>query len=298
MLPTFQSQKCPMRTRIATLSTLLARLSLIAGALAMSMLSSAQTKAYINIFRGNQPGFGILDLETGAFSFKGDTPNLLQGIGERKGTIYAVDNQDNLVTINPGTAAVTLIGPTHINSPVPPPSGSPFGSVDVFTSDTAGDLFALDWARNLYSIDPSTGSATLVGPTGLPTILPGCCYVTGMAADACNLYFIIGEVFDPAGQIVLIPSSVYAINPRTAGSTLLSHPPLAPQTIGVIDGVFYLFKQDIPGFTTSTIARFNPFTGDILSSVSADPTAGLLGSAVPLGRRDGVPSARGTCASN
>ena len=33
-----------------------------------------------------------------------------------------------------------------------------------------GHLYATDFANNLYSVDPKTGAATLIGPTGMPPL--------------------------------------------------------------------------------------------------------------------------------
>jgi hypothetical protein len=169
----------------------IARLSLIAAAsfgLVIPSFGDAPTLAYLLAHRGSPTSgtieFGIASLTTGTFISKGNT-ELLHGLGEIHGTIYSVDNFDNLVTINPGNATVTLVGPTGIHSPVPAPPGTPYHSVDVFASLATGQLFALDWGNNLYSIDPSTGAAKLVGSTGIPTLVPAgagiFAFTTGLA---------------------------------------------------------------------------------------------------------------------
>jgi hypothetical protein len=73
--------------------------------------------------------------------------------------------QGALVTINPATAQVTVVGSFNagpVNS-----SGSPATMGDL-AFDSAGNLFgvATIGGPNLYSINPATGQATLVGANG------------------------------------------------------------------------------------------------------------------------------------
>jgi hypothetical protein len=74
------------------------------------------------------------------------------------------------------------------------------------TGSTTSGLFALDNSANmnLYSIDPSTGAATLIGPTGLsPSAV-----VEGMSSGSSSLY-------------VTVNSSLYIINTTTGAASLV-----------------------------------------------------------------------------
>ena len=107
----------------------------------------------------------------------------LAGVG---GELYATDFSNNLYAVNPATGAATLMGATGM----PPDPSIPFtinpdgtwnlcdetlygvggklyASFDCFTIDPNTLAIKTVVAPNLYQIDPSTGPATLVGPTSL-----------------------------------------------------------------------------------------------------------------------------------
>jgi len=52
----------------------------------------------------------------------------------------------------------------------PSPTGLDGAAVDLAEVD--GKLYATDLSNNLYSVNPATGAATLIGPTGIPAV-PG-----------------------------------------------------------------------------------------------------------------------------
>ncbi len=89
-----------------------------------------------------------------------------------------------LVTINPATALVTVIGPYNagpVNS-----SGNPTTMADL-SFDAAGNLYGVAsiGGPNLYSINPATGQATLVGPNGVSTSTSG----GGLAISAAGVFY-------------------------------------------------------------------------------------------------------------
>ena len=102
------------------------------------------------------------------------------------GKIYATDISNNLYTVNPLTGAATLIGATGIPAvPAIPGSTNPDGTSngsDESLFSAGGSLYATFDAitinfspftvtpvisPDLYRIDPTTGLATLIGPTAL-----------------------------------------------------------------------------------------------------------------------------------
>jgi hypothetical protein len=157
--------------------------------------------------------FGFLDIGNGTFQPIGDLPDGAQGIARSKGTIFAVDPGNNLIRIRPDGKA-TVVGPTGVTTP------SPLGAtrVDVFASLESGDLFLMDYSNNLYSVDGKTGAATLIGPTGIPAIIfPS--LSSSLAGDCHSLFFTLA-VRDAAGNVIM-PSSLYRIDPRTAAATFV-----------------------------------------------------------------------------
>jgi hypothetical protein len=96
--------------------------------------------------------------DTGLGSLSGD----LAAIG---GSVYEIDTNNKLYSVNTTTAALTVIGSTGIpgvNNPTTTQWDDSFtgvGGVLYYTFDAPGV------APALYRINPSTGAATLVAPT-------------------------------------------------------------------------------------------------------------------------------------
>ncbi|MEJ7606690.1 MAG: PEP-CTERM sorting domain-containing protein [Bryobacteraceae bacterium] len=103
---------------------------------------------------------------------------------QARGTTYATDFSQNLYTVNPITAAATLIGPTGIPAvPATPLSTNPDGTTNLYTATLFGaggnlystfDAFTIDFSTfaitpvvpaNLYRINPMTGLGTMIAPT-------------------------------------------------------------------------------------------------------------------------------------
>jgi len=94
--------------------------------------------------------------------------------GEFYGTVYATDGNNNLYTVNMTTGAASLIGATGL---APCPSVTdPTGLGDEAFFAAGGNFYltfdGFDYVTNavlvapaLYQINPTTGAATLIGPT-------------------------------------------------------------------------------------------------------------------------------------
>ncbi len=153
--------------------------------------------AYVADQSGN---LGLIDLDTGAYSLIGNSGSTLSGLGETPdGALYAgVLGGRAFVSISKVNGSLTQIGLSSITF-------SGFGSA-------GGVLYAVDNALNLYSIDPATGAATLIGPTGLANL--GRC---GMSTGGDLLYMTALDTNGPSPY----PISLYWIKPSTGGATLI-----------------------------------------------------------------------------
>ncbi len=189
---------------------------------------------------------------TGAISVIGATGlgNLAGVTGELNGTVYATDLNNNLYTINTSTGASSLIGPTGL-----PPC--PFLTNPAEVSDEAlftvgGKLYAtfdgynlntmaLVDAPKLYQINPTTGVATLVGPTafqidaavevnGTVYALTGFNQVLTLDLSTGNTA-LVGN-YDPA--TFFITGAVETVNVVSAASFAAG--PLAPNSIAAAFG--------------------------------------------------------------
>jgi hypothetical protein len=97
------------------------------------------------------------------------------------GNAGAVDAK--LVTINPATALVTLIG--NFNAGPVNGSGTPATMADL-AFDSAGNLYGIGsvGGPQLYSINIATGQATVIGSTGLTSITGG-----GLAISSGGVFY-------------------------------------------------------------------------------------------------------------
>jgi hypothetical protein len=93
------------------------------------------------------------------------------------------DTAAQLVTINPATAQVTLIG--SFNTGVVNSGGTPATMADL-AFDASGNLFGVAsiGGPQLYSINILTGQATVIGGTGLTSTTGG-----GLAIDPGNVFY-------------------------------------------------------------------------------------------------------------
>jgi hypothetical protein len=120
-----------------------------------------------------------IDSGTGAITIIGPTGiNVYTNASMLTGEQYAVNEQNSLNQIDPSSGAATLVGDTGI------------GAIDVnnFANALAGDGTSLYYIyeqtggnpipSTLYQIDPTTGAATAIGPTGA-TGLVGAGFVNG-----------------------------------------------------------------------------------------------------------------------
>ena len=140
-------------------------------------------------------GFYRVNVSTGALVFVANTTNISGNVAFTSssvdGTLYLGDHVD-LYTVNPTTAAATLLGPDHVPGHNPfnlgfGPDGILYGAYSgtLYKFDLAngngtpigpygptlfalfpadGILYGISNARNLYRIDTATGASTLLKP--------------------------------------------------------------------------------------------------------------------------------------
>jgi hypothetical protein len=238
------------------LSSLLAIAALAMASTLSADDNRADDRAYVASASGQ---FGTANTRTGQFIPMGFTPEVLSGlaIGPKK-TLYGLDAGNNLVSINPQTAAATVVG--NIGLPV-----VTNGNVTLFTSLENGKLFALDPSNKLYSINPSTGHATLIGSTGVP--VPNfdtcnCVTANSLTGAEGHLYFTF-EVDDLASGKPTTPSALYRIDSFTGAATRIgaTHADAPIVGAGFIDGGLYGFTFGMPVNQPNKILHIHIETG-------------------------------------
>ena len=153
-------------------------------------------------------------------------------------------------------------------------------------AEAGGKIYATDIANNLYTVDPTTGAATLIGPTGIPAVIA---YpLTNNPDGSLNLYdeslygiggklyatfdeFSLatdGYTINPSPSDPSISPDLYQINPVTGVATLIG--PTSPMILSSVylDGTLYAFQ-----------AKFNASnsffgTGPVLSAETLNLTNG------------------------
>ena len=236
--------------------------------------------------------FGTFDPKTGKFTQIGPgtegSTGLVSGLN---GQLLSLGFQGNLNSINPTTGATTLIGPTGLvdcadyskGSPCGPKSANALGSL-------GGQIFATDFANNLYRVNPKTGVATLIGPTGIPA-LPFISPLTTNPDHTFNAYdetlfgangnlYAIFDAFTVSLDTftvasVLIPDSLYRIDPKTGATTLIGAIPLNLSAAASENGVVYAFNGG-----TNQVSTLDLATGHTSLLTSYDPNIGIVTGAV------------------
>ena len=257
--------------------------------------------------------FGTVDLFTGSFTPIGSgTPDTVNGLAQGpNGSLLTLSVGGNLESINPTTGAVTSVIPTGLGdctngtSLCGPTSSNVVGGFN-------GAVYATDFNYDLYKVNPSTGVASLIGPTGVPpitanptipnpdgtfTLFDGNLFGAGgslyTTRDAFNIDFGTG-ISTP----VLAPN-LYRIDPSTGLATLIG-PTDYLSALVEVNGTAYafgglngqqIFSLDLTTGHTTFVSDLDPAAVVIVGAVQAAPEpaslalAGIGIAAVVLGRR-------------
>jgi hypothetical protein len=177
-------------------------------ALAAVVASAIPTNAKSAVLAYEQTGigneFGVADLATGFFTPLGSTGQSLAGLGSYGGNIYGVAyHGSSLYSINTSNGALSLVGASDV-------------AYGVFGSTTSG-LFGFGGNGKLYSINPTTGAAIELGPTGLS--FGGT--VMGMSTGSSTLYLTQNN-------------SLYSLNTTNGAATLLGTMNLSESGFGAL----------------------------------------------------------------
>jgi hypothetical protein len=193
-----------------------------------------------------------------------------------------------LVTINPLTAQVSVVGP--FNAGPTNSNGDPSTMADI-DFDGAGNLYGVAsiGGPNLYSINPATGQATLVGANGVSTSTSG----GGLGISPGGIFY---------GTPTASRFGTY--NSTTGAFTNIANPakPTGGGAYGALsfgDGTLYGLNVGAGSPPSTAIATFDLATGattlvgttlsslDAIAYVPEPTTFGmvLLASAAALGRR-------------
>ena len=165
--------------------------------------------------------------------------------------VYVVNGSQQFGTINVATGAFQQIGPAQ------PEAGS-FG----LAAAPNGSLVTFAYSSNLYSIKPTTGSPTLVGPTGLAD----CATPTSPCGptSSATLGNFAGKIYATDFQ-----NNLYSVNSVTGAATLIGPTdiPAIPFVPGSFndDGTINFYDEAIFGSAGDLYETFDAFTFDLNS---------------------------------
>jgi hypothetical protein len=251
-------------------------------------LASASPLVYV--VNGSEQ-FGTVDPGTGTFHQIGPLgPDGQSGLVPRpNGSLLTLAFSGNLDSINPATGVTSVIGPTGLAdcstpaAPCGPTSAAGFG-------EFGGTLYATDFSNNLYTVNPVSGVATLIGPTGIPAFAfnPNIPNPDGTVNILDYSLFSAGgklyETFDTAtidfSTFTITPviaANLYRIDPSTGLATLVAPTTLNLTAVVNVNGTLYAFDGATNQILTLDVANGNTsFVSDY------DPAAGLILGASPV----------------
>ncbi|MBV9745139.1 MAG: PEP-CTERM sorting domain-containing protein [Acidobacteriia bacterium] len=166
----------------------------------LALGAKADTIAYVG---ASASAFGTIDLNTGAFTLINGNSPTVDGFGALGGSLFASEAfngvaHGTLFQINPVTGTHTAVGSdTGLYY-------EDFGSTPTGLYAIGHDPTSRLEPQNLYSINPLTGAATLIGPTGLITGQP----YQALSTNSATLYFAQG-------------SDLYTLNTNTGAATVV-----------------------------------------------------------------------------
>jgi PEP-CTERM motif len=254
------------------------------------LTASANASPLVYVVNGSQQ-FGTVDLTTGAFHQIGPLgPDGQSGLAQRpNGSFLTLAFSGNLDSIDSATGITSVIGPTGLGdcmssaSPCGPTSAAGFGEL-------GGTVYATDFSNNLYTVDPVTGVATLIGPTGIPAFafnptIPNAdgtfnIFDYSLFSAGGKLYTTFDTATIDFGTLAITPliaAALYQIDPSTGHSTFIAPTALNLTAVVNVNGTIYGFNGATHQIVTLDLANGNTtFVSDL------DPAAGLILGASPV----------------
>jgi hypothetical protein len=253
-------------------------------------IASAGASPLVYVVNGSQQ-FGTVDLGTGAFHQIGPLgPDGQSGLVLRPdGSFLTLAFSGILDSIDPATGVTSVIGPTGLSDCMSP--ASPCGPTSAAALAGLGEtVYATDFSNNLYTVNPATGAATLIGPTGIPAFMfnPNIPNPDGtINAFDYSLFSAGGKLYTTFDVITIdfssftitpvIPDNLYQINPSTAVATLIAPTDLNLTAAVNVNGTIYAFNG-----ATKQVVTLDITNGKTSFVSDLDPAAGLVLGAAPV----------------
>jgi hypothetical protein len=268
------------------------QLFLIVASFVLSLFSlPASAAPFVYVVTASQQ-FGTVDLATGTFQPIGSpTPDGMSNLVWWHGSLLSLattgGDAGDLVRINPANGEETIIGQTGLG----------FNAFDL--AKVRGKLYLTDFSNDLYSVDPESGVATPISPTGMPPDrkIPFTFNSDG-TFNLCDegLYGIAGKLFavfdsfaidptqtPPTRAHEYVPPRVYEVDPFIGATRIVANTDWQLSAIVEVDGRAYAFRAVIDGFDFNfnfpighaEVVTLNLKTGQTYRVATVDPNLGL-----------------------
>jgi hypothetical protein len=234
--------------------------------------------------------FGAVDLRTGTFLPIGPglPPDVGGGLVPGPGkSLLTLAFSGKLDAIDPATGVASVVGATGLGDCSMP--GSYASNCANVIGRLDGSYYATDFANNLYSVNPVTGAAELIGPTGIPalTFAPfsenpdGSVNVFSESLFSAHgkLYANFATLafnFATGTSTTLIPGALYQINPKTGQAALIAPTDPNLTTIVNVNDTIYAFDS-----AAGQVVTLDLTTGQTTAVSEVDQAAGVIGGATP-----------------
>jgi outer membrane protein assembly factor BamB len=234
--------------------------------------------------------FGIVDMRSGKFLPIG--PGLPEDVGDGlvpgpRTSLLSLAVSGNLVAIDPATGITSVVGATGLHACIAPGSYDP--KCPNWIGNFEGSYYVTDFDNNLYSLDPVTGAAKFIGPTGIPPLTfgpfsenpDGSFNVFGEslfgAGGKFYAYFATNAVNFATGDTrKLIPGALYQIDPATGHTTVIGPTSSTLSSILNVNDTIYAFDAG-----TGEVVTLDLKNGHTKRVSELDPAASVVAGATP-----------------
>jgi outer membrane protein assembly factor BamB len=272
------------------------RLTSALALLCYSIPACAGTMVYVINAPANGPTdsslFGTVDLSTGKFKQIGAPARVGGSAGLApgpNGKLFTLAVGGDLDAIDPATGVTIDIGPTGLEDCTSPASPCGPKSANALAS-LGGVIYATDFANNLYRVNATTGTAMLVGPTGIPavpaaplTVNPdgtlngfeqGLFSANGMLYSTFQAFTFDAMTF--ATKSIVEAPKLYRIDPTTGATSIVGPTDLNLEAVADVGGTVYAFKD-----FDNQIVKLNLSNGQTSFVHGFDPALGFVTGVAP-----------------
>jgi hypothetical protein len=238
--------------------------------------------------------FGAVDLGSGVFMPIGQhtPPDVGGGLVQGPSSLLTLAFSGNLDAIDPVNGKTFFVGPTGLHD-CSMPDSLPDPKCANVIGQLGATLYATDFAQNIYTVNPVSGAATQIGPSGIPPLTfvplsnacPHCVYDESLFSFGGKLYADYATATRTStGPVVGTVPQLWEINATTGvakpGPLLVNadgSPAIGLTSIVNVNEVIYAFNV-----ATGQVVAVDVTTGQTTPVTALHSNAGLIGGATAV----------------